>query len=129
MLKLLSLLSIICFLFSCDFSDGKLRIKNSSPNDIYAVWFDLDSLDNYPNKVLDLDPIPKDSTKQMWCFNQKWEEYVSNSRNGGLNLFIIDASVIQSATRDSIVNNKLYKKKLFFTLANLKKLDWFIVIH
>ena len=128
-LKLLFLLLLICTLNSCDWSDSKLRIKNSTPYDVYAICYDMDSLNDYPNKVLDLDFIPKDSIKQMWLFNQKWEEYVLNSRNGGLNLFIIESSVIKSATRDSIIENKLYYNQLFYTYAELERLEWFVTLH
>ncbi|MFT6921126.1 MAG: hypothetical protein ACJA1C_000120 [Crocinitomicaceae bacterium] len=116
-------------LISCHHSDFKLQIKNNTDFDIYVITYDTSSLDDYPNMVLDFDLIPKDSTKAMWSFNQSWEDCVKNSRNNGLNIFVIHRDTVEKYDRNPIVKTKNYYKQVFLTLEELEALKWKVVIE
>lgn len=125
------ILLAISILTSCEGYDYKLEIKNSTPNDMYVIHYDKNTLEDYPNKVFKIESylILKNSTKKMGVFGTTWEHVVQNSRNKGLNLFVIPVDTVNKYHKDTIIKHKNYYKQLYFSPSELDNKNWFIEIN
>lgn len=115
---------------ACDYTDYKLKVKNSTGSDAYFIIYDYSNLKNYPNNALNLDGdlIRNGTTKKMGLFNQSWKDYVKNSTFGGLNIFVIHEDTVLNYQKDSIVKNEMYSK-YFYSLKELESKNWIIQIN
>jgi hypothetical protein len=127
---LISVLLFTCFSCVYDSADNKLKIINSTKSDLYILDYDTSSLEDYPNELLNLERsfFLKDSIKIMWLHNETWEDYIKGARNHKLNLFVISPDTIKKYTKDEIINGEKYTKVLSYSLKEIEKMKWKVVV-
>ena len=122
---------IVLLLSSCiEKTDSKLEITNNLNFDLYVIVYDTSSLFDYPNEVLNLDKdfVKQRSTKKQRVFNRTWEDFINNARNKRINLFLVDARVMDKYKKEEIIRRELYVKVLSFSLEEMNRFRWKVVI-
>lgn len=125
-------LSIVSFL-SCDYSDDRLKIINSSKKNIVVETY----LDTIPDitKTNDteyyLDHVIREAEKnrliKVGSING-WPFQIINSKNNKLNLFVFVVDSIEKYhTIDSLIKRKIYTR-YEFSQKELENTNWTIIL-
>jgi hypothetical protein len=118
----------------CDPHDGKLTLVNTTKDTVfYTLSYDNDSFGNSPAKKLAGRIIYSNSSyivplsEEHYASMDKWENVVNSSKDSSLKVFFFSSSLIKSTSKDSLLTNQLYSKKMKLKVKDLEKLNWKVV--
>lgn len=125
---------LILLLASCvyDPGDGRLEIINHTKHDI-AVYWHSDTIPEYPSinetELYLRDKIMVGDKASQPADNGNWPKFVQNSLNKKLNLFIYNVDTLKAYHSIDTLNIKKLYKRLEYTIEELDRLDWKVVIE
>jgi len=126
---------LISILLSCTYDpqDKRLLVANHTNSDI-AIYWNSDTIPKYPS-TNDTEVYLTDygikSQDSLWVpeNNANWPKYVENSDNKKLNLFIYSVDSIKKYKSIDTINSRGIYKRLEYSLDDLSKLNWRVVIN
>jgi len=125
---------LVVLLSSCayDPGDNRLVIVNRTNHEITLYW-NSDTIPEYPSVnhtevYLMSYSIKKGLSESQPEDNANWPKFVRNSMNGKLNLFVYDTDSLRSYNNIDSLNTKKMYKRLEYSLEELNRLNWEIVI-
>ena len=140
-LNIFYLLIILFYSCTSPSGDDKLKIINNSDDGIY-FYYSCDSVLNelhiyrnginysYDSIYIISDQYVK-SKSSVNVLNKilgrdAWNVYVTRCKSKLLNIFIFSESTVNKYSDDSLRQNKLYIKRMSFTLEDLEKNNWVV---
>jgi len=143
---------LIGILSSCIFTydpppsyvDSRMTLTNSSPQRIYYLLLDKDSLDKnheislywtYSRKVNGTEftdtvfskSVDAGNRDTLHLFDKKWGEEIESYQDKKLRIFLFEREILESYSWDEIVADQIYSKRMIYSVNDLEKLDWRLV--
>ena len=144
MIKSAISLIISISLWSCDFIDDRLKIRNDSERTIYYTYQDEDTLikDKNAIQVYDIyryaneggdekidtvynNRVLPDSIHTV-PFNANWETSINSYPDKSITFFIFSKDTLLKYNWNDIVEMKAYEKKESYSVEELKSRNWVI---
>lgn len=119
---------LLVFGFICNPYDNRLKVINKSNSNIYVVYHDTSTLSDYPNLVLNLDLVKIGDSISLITNRNGWPNHIKNSRNKRLNLFFIHQDTVKKRTKEFIILNEIYIKKVSYSLKEIENMNWQVII-
>jgi hypothetical protein len=132
MLKIILFLAktffVVLILTSCDRFDARLKIHNKSGKTIFVITSETENPSRYNGvEYYKLRNIPPDSSDTKLLINITWEDYINNSFNKKLNLYVFDLdTLLKYENIDSTLKHPIYKFEI--PLKELEEKDWNITV-
>ncbi|MER2997922.1 hypothetical protein [Pontibacter populi] len=136
-MRLLNFLFVFIMLFtsSCDPHDTRLKIINSTDENVFYVISGNDSLHYSPLYIQGQDTIwdlssmikPKSEINEAMVGSEGWEDYIkSESKDNNLRVYFFDEKLIEKYSWESLLQNNQYSKLYRLSIAELEKNGWLI---
>jgi predicted dinucleotide-utilizing enzyme len=119
------------YLYGCDYYDDRLVVNNRSTSNIY-VAFSQDTVIrvNDFNAIVMPDYFVKSNEKKniVEPGSQKaWEAFAEKSLNQQLHIFIFSEDTLNKYLVSTVVNKKLFNRRIDLSVNELKVQNWVVV--
>jgi len=125
-------IAFLLTLLSCELYDNRLLISNNSNSDICVLTFydsvpDLNNLNN-TEYYLEDKIKNKESRREKVAGTNGWLHFFEASRNGKINIFIINADSLKIVGDiGSLLKDRRYKL-LMFSKEDLDENSWHVIV-
>jgi|688.fasta_scaffold316897_2 predicted dinucleotide-utilizing enzyme len=129
--KFVLLIFLMSSLYGCDYYDDRLVVNNRNTSNIYvAISQDTVIRVNDFNAIVMPDYFVKSNEKKniVEPGSQKaWEAFAEKSLNQQLHIFIFSEDTLNKYLVSTVVNKKLFNRRIDLSVNELKVQNWVVV--